>query len=963
MTSNLLSLPYKTTVHLPDLSRDLLAYLDAHSTHTHPLEVKADVEQWGRTRDRVFGREGIPTLPSQETADELSRYYAQLSFVLTKLPSSLPLSFPWQPLFPPPATTSPPLVEPTEKALEYERANVLYNMAACYAQMGAERRRGDEEGIKASLGYFQTAAGLLSHLLTLIPRLPHQTSPSSHPSSSSSPTPAPFDPSFHPLLLSSLQHLLLAQAQEVAWQKAVMDRLKNGTVAKIALKAAEWYALALEKGEEFTRGMNEGSRALEGAKVVFPWDLTRHLVLKHSHFLSVAHYRKSLDDLGANRYGDELGRLELADKTLREGMVKAGVAARRGGVAAGGTGGWEGVLDCVVRDLKSLQKIVSDNLARATKDNNLIYLCTPTSPSLLPPITSAALARPLLPPILSPPAPPPTNAWFRQLVPREVGEVIELWEDRKTEWVRGEVELRVRAEDQALDATLASLGLTQLLEDPSYSSSSSVPPGRQAPPPPLPPTVPPSLLEKAATVQAEGGVERLETMMKDVRRVAGVNQKMLQESFDLLSAESTLDSQHLSAHGSMRWTRTPSSTAAKPLRERAEQLRALLASAGESDALVRRKFGEWEEAVRALSGGEEALRAVIPAALRPVPTEVAPPPPSRDEIGLVRNLRALMEQLTDLRASRRRVVEAARTAVQQADIRDAVLREAEYLTRRGGEEEDGEEALGLAKFEELLGREMGTLRGNYEAELERLKAREEDLVGETKTAHSSLLSYRSGRLSASDAPPTLSLADQQQLDSRQQALAQLDTAFAKFVEMKQNLQEGLRFYAELSKLLGELRDGCKSFNYTRTAEAQDLSRSLSVVSPSAPSPRPARSPAPPQAAEPAPPVPVVSPTTATSTPRRKTAGLPSSSSSGTPATAERRTTRSSATSTTTAATRSRSRSRLVQSEEAEQDQQETEPAPAPVARPIKAKKTPKKVVEPQAEPASEWDPSQGIRFG
>lgn len=41
--------------------------------------------------------------------------------------------------------------------------------------------------------------------------------------------------------------------------------------------------------------------------------------------------------------------------------------------------------------------------------------------------------------------------------------------------------------------------------------------------------VPPALLTKAAAVKSEGGVARLEAMMKDVRRVAEVNRKLVQE--------------------------------------------------------------------------------------------------------------------------------------------------------------------------------------------------------------------------------------------------------------------------------------------------------------------------------------------------------------------------------------------------------------------------------------------------
>jgi programmed cell death 6-interacting protein len=83
--------------------------------------------------------------------------------------------------------------------------------------------------------------------------------------------------------------------------------------------------------------------------------LLSYLAIKSLHFSAVAQYRKSVDDLGANRlvsfahvdgppllidtfgrYGDELGRLEVAD-----GLVKKAMAVPKRGVA-----------DSVLRDLK-----------------------------------------------------------------------------------------------------------------------------------------------------------------------------------------------------------------------------------------------------------------------------------------------------------------------------------------------------------------------------------------------------------------------------------------------------------------------------------------------------------------------------------------------------------------------------------------------------------------------------------
>lgn len=41
--------------------------------------------------------------------------------------------------------------------------------------------------------------------------------------------------------------------------------------------------------------------------------------------------------------------------------------------------------------------------------------------------------------------------------------------------------------------------------------------------------LPPSLVDKSREIKSEGGVERLRTMMSDVRRVGKVNQKLLNE--------------------------------------------------------------------------------------------------------------------------------------------------------------------------------------------------------------------------------------------------------------------------------------------------------------------------------------------------------------------------------------------------------------------------------------------------
>ena len=46
--------------------------------------------------------------------------------------------------------------------------------------------------------------------------------------------------------LQTLINLMLAQAQECVWQKAAMDQLRDGTIARLALQVASFYEAAYE---------------------------------------------------------------------------------------------------------------------------------------------------------------------------------------------------------------------------------------------------------------------------------------------------------------------------------------------------------------------------------------------------------------------------------------------------------------------------------------------------------------------------------------------------------------------------------------------------------------------------------------------------------------------------------------------------------------------------------------------
>ena len=348
------------------------------------------------------------------------------------------------------------------------------------------------------------------------------------------------------------------------------------------------------------------------------------------------------------------------------------------------------------------------------RDNDLIYLASPTPPSSLPPIVPFPLAKPTPPRELLEPlnhlSSQQGGAWLQAMLPSRVRDALEVWDDRKRVWFADEVQKVVRGlDDQATryvvpsafylsfflpfsrslrppparfsvltrgggvltmlmipaaaparNSSLATMNLPAALESTRHQQQQQQQPAAAGS------VVPPHLLEHSQRIQGQGGLAKLETMMKDVRRISSVNRKLVQEvswareqtflsfllglslplssslllrrgepssarqrvgadvtmspslerkqSRDLLDREAEIDSSYRQMYGPSRWSRPTSAEAAAPLFQRVEQFEAVLAAASQSDGLVRAKYGEWESALALLERGQVRRHQSVSAA-------------------------------------------------------------------------------------------------------------------------------------------------------------------------------------------------------------------------------------------------------------------------------------------------------------------------------------------------------------
>ncbi len=147
------------------------------------------------------------------------------------------LTFSYHLPFHTPAFGFSPLSEPDPvialRSIHYERAGVLFNIAAVYSGLGAAEPRADSEGIKRALAYLQNAAGALSYLASeLLPLFKWAGATGGEGAGEGA---AGYD--MTESFIKTLENFVLGQAQECFWQKAVLEgSYKNGIVGRLAMK-------------------------------------------------------------------------------------------------------------------------------------------------------------------------------------------------------------------------------------------------------------------------------------------------------------------------------------------------------------------------------------------------------------------------------------------------------------------------------------------------------------------------------------------------------------------------------------------------------------------------------------------------------------------------------------------------------------------------------------------------------
>jgi programmed cell death 6-interacting protein len=571
--------------------------------------------------------------------------------------------------------------------------------------------------------------------------------------------------------LESLEYLMLAQAQECFWQKAVMDGYKDASIAKLAAKVSDFYGAA-------------GDWGVKSEAISSEW--IHHTTAKHHHFAAAAQYRQACDCLEKRKYGEEVARLRDSIACVNEALKEARYLNK-----------------VVLGDLNGLKNKVTEDLKRAEKDNDLIYLSRfchirmgifanildPVPPkSELKTLERANMAVAKVPKEIAEPSTfigdhkefgPPL---FTKLVPFAVHVAASIYEERRDRLVNTNIIDELEILTTKIHDTLRSLNLPgslQALEKPLG--------------------LPPSLTSHAEEIRQADALTRLQRSFSDTAKLKSSDEAIFAEGRDFLQSEASENERLLMKYGTDRWTRAPSQAAAEKLYAQVGEIDGYLKSAANSDSLVQSKLRECEDMLRILSSSDRDIGNFVPSSRR-----VDIPPKLEAEVSRLRNS---LNEVSRLESRRRRKIEALREKAKKDDINSSILAEAARLER-----EYPSQTVVPAHFEDFFEQRLS----KYDTDLSTLKSEaeeQENLIRSLKSANASFVAARKGDSGSKE---------------REQALQKLENAYFKYKEIVSNLEVGRKFYNDLARIVGRFRDGAKGFVYERREESLRLEQELSL---------------------------------------------------------------------------------------------------------------------------------------
>lgn len=475
------------------------------------------------------------------------------------------------------------------------QGSIVHQLGSLYCQKAFKESQYTDEGIKTACSYFKLSAGCYEYLQTI----------------------GVLGRDYEETTLQCLQWLMLAQAQELTWNKAISNiSMKNTVIARLSIKVSEMYANALEFADK-------------SDSIILDW--INQFKVKKRHFSAAAQYRMSIVSLDAFEYGKQVAYLKEASSICAEaGKYKRYVNA------------------AVIEDLQGLTTMVNEMLRSAQKDNDLVYLKPVPNFKDLPPINGVSMVNAEVPKRLHERGDIPKA--FATLLPFAIIQVAQAFKERYEQFISQSFHIPVEALTRMLVKFLTDNDLPASIDTLQKPES-----------------LPDSIIHHSQEIMSIGGIRLMESSMSEISKLAAKAHDLIQSCEERLRMEKYEDDLMREREGSARWNRPPSQVAAGDFTTRLGKMKEYLERGHQSDIMIGDNYASIRKFLEIYCAGQEALIKAIPrSTLSNLSSAVA---------HLVAELRDLLREADSLEKSRHRFLSSINIKARDHSILPAILNE------------------------------------------------------------------------------------------------------------------------------------------------------------------------------------------------------------------------------------------------------------------------------------------------
>ena len=412
-------------------------------------------------------------------------------------------------------------------------------------------------------------------------------------------------------------------------------------------------------------------------------------------------------------------------------------------------------------------------LDKAKKENDYVYHERVPDYKTLAPIERACIAK--VTPIKLPVS-DDFRDLFATLVPINVHNGLQAFKAKKMEAFNMEIG-KLRQATDLLNTALSAWNLPAAIEDVNGGANG----GNK---------IPQSLLDKSQVIKDRGGIVRINQMIAELPTLLARNTDMLAEAKRCLSEEEKSDTE-LRAQLKDKWTRTPSRQLTEYLHAEIRQYEQIVENAIKANKVIDSKYKQHQDGIALLSKPVHEIGASLPAA-----TATA----ALQNTHVVKDLRRLLNECDALR-NVREVLESEMKSADTSPSADAQT--AKLIGALQSAHVNDEHAIIQDELDAVCGPMRKQVRENIQEQ--------EKLLGYIEKANGEFAKEK---------------VHNETSKLREEMLRNLAAASDSYNELYNHLEEGIKFYNDLTPILLKFQGKLTDFVFARKTEKDDLMKEI-----------------------------------------------------------------------------------------------------------------------------------------